>query len=341
MAARAGAHMEQRDLGRTGLRVSALGFGCGAVGGLLVRGELDEQRRAVARALEAGITYFDTAPLYGGGRSEENLGRALRELGAIDRVIIGTKVRLSRDDLAAPVAAVRRSIENSLRLLGRDHVDLLQLHNPVLDRAPGPDDRDALSIEAARGPVAEAMAAVVQAGLARYIGFTGLGEVAALGQMPAAGMETVQIYFNLLNPSAAYHGATGGGQDFVGLLDTCAGAGLGVIAIRVLAAGALAGLPQRAENAGNPGPPLAGGAEYAADLERAAALQPLAAELGCEGLPELALRFALSQPGISTALVGYSNLRQLEDALRWVERGPLPEPAIGRIVSLARGRAGR
>src|SRR5579883_1028369 len=205
MAARAGEPMEQRDLGLTGLRVSALGFGCGAVGGLMVRGEPDEQRRAVARALEAGVTYFDTAPLYGGGRSEENLGRTLRELGATDRVVIGTKVRLSRGDLAAPIAAVRRSIESSLRLLGRDRVDLLQLHNPVLDRAPGRDDRDALGIETARGPVAEALAAVVQAGLARHIGFTGLGEVAALSQLPAAGMETVQIYFNLLNPSAAYH----------------------------------------------------------------------------------------------------------------------------------------
>lgn len=328
--------MEQRDLGLTGLRVSALGFGCGAVGGLMVRGDPEEQRRAVTRALEAGITYFDTAPRYGEGRSEENLGRALRELGATDRIVIGTKVRLTRDDFVAPLAAVRRSIQSSLRLLGRDRVDLLQLHNPILDRAPGPDDRDALSIETARGPVAEALAAVVQAGLAGHAGFTGLGEVAALSQMPAAGLETVQIYFNLLNPSAAYHGASGGGQDFVGLLDTCAGVGLGVIAIRVLAAGALGGTAERAPNAGNPGPPLVGGAEYSGDLLRATALRPLAAELGCEGLPELALRFALTQPGISTALVGYSSLGQLEDALRWAERGPLPDAAIDRIVALAR-----
>lgn len=329
--------MEQRDLGLTGLRVSALGFGCGAVGGLMVRGEPDEQRRAVGRALEAGITYFDTAPGYGNGRSEENLGRALRELGALDRAVIGTKVRLTRDDLAAPIAAVRRSLETSLRLLGRDRVDLLQLHNPIIDRAPGPDDRGALGIETTRGPVAGALAAVVQAGLARHIGFTGLGEVAALSQMPAAGLEAVQIYFNALNPSAGYHGASGGGQDFVGLLDTCAGAGLGAIAIRVLAAGALGGAAERAANAGNPGGPLAGGAEYAADQQRAAALQPLVAELGCEGLPELALRFALGQPGISTALVGYSSLGQLEDALRWAERGPLPDAAMDRIVTLARG----
>lgn len=61
--------MEQRVLGKTGLRVSALGFGGGAVGGLLVRGDRAGQARAAARALEAGITYFDTAPSYGDGRS--------------------------------------------------------------------------------------------------------------------------------------------------------------------------------------------------------------------------------------------------------------------------------
>ena len=69
--------MQQRVLGKTGIRVSALGFGAGAIGGLLVRGDRPEQTRVVARALDAGITYFDTAPSYGDGRSEENLGAIL------------------------------------------------------------------------------------------------------------------------------------------------------------------------------------------------------------------------------------------------------------------------
>ncbi len=65
--------MEYRQLGRTGHKVSALGFGCGAVGGLLVKGERSEMVRVVARAVEAGITYFDTARIYGNGLSETNL----------------------------------------------------------------------------------------------------------------------------------------------------------------------------------------------------------------------------------------------------------------------------
>ena len=84
--------MEMRAFGRTGMPVSVLGFGCGAVGGLMVRGDAGEQERAVARALEAGVNYFDTAVQYGGGESEKNLGRALGRLKPANAVI-GTKVR--------------------------------------------------------------------------------------------------------------------------------------------------------------------------------------------------------------------------------------------------------
>src|SRR2546425_12363409 len=126
--------MHYRKLGKTGLQVSALGFGTGAIGGLFVRGDRAEQQRAVARALEAGITYFDTAPSYGDGRSEENLGHALRALDAWDRVVVGTKVRLHPSDLDDPQAAILRSIEGSLRRLGRSTVDLLQLHNPIVGK---------------------------------------------------------------------------------------------------------------------------------------------------------------------------------------------------------------
>jgi len=73
--------MEYRPLGRTGLSVSVLGFGCGSVGGLMVRGDRAEMVRAVSRAIELGINYFDTARIYGDGKSESNLGSVLREVG--------------------------------------------------------------------------------------------------------------------------------------------------------------------------------------------------------------------------------------------------------------------
>src|SRR5207247_7254838 len=97
--------MEMRTFGRTGLRISILGFGCGAVGGLMVRGEAADQERAVARALEAGVNYFDTAVQYGNGESEKNLGRALRKLKP-EGAIVGTKVRTPAAEFARIHAAV-------------------------------------------------------------------------------------------------------------------------------------------------------------------------------------------------------------------------------------------
>lgn len=328
--------MEQRPLGRTGIQVSALGYGCGAIGGLFTKGDPAEQQRAIARALDAGITYYDTASSYGDGKSEENLGRVLRELNAWDRAIVGTKVRLDADDLADPVAAIQRSIEASLRRLGHDSVDILHLHNRIIRRgADGTDgsvDRDAV-----QGAIGEGLRRVKAPGLARHIGFTGLGETDVLHAVVAGGvMETMQGYFNAINPSGGYPGASGGEQDFAGLIDAAAGAGVGVIAIRVLAAGALAAQPGRHANAGDPGSALIGGANYEHDLNRARDLAWSATEAGLENTLEMAVRFALSKLGISTVLVGYSDLAQLEDALRWAARGPLPADVVAQIVDAAR-----
>jgi aryl-alcohol dehydrogenase-like predicted oxidoreductase len=332
--------VDTRPLGKTELSVSALGFGAGAVGGLMVRGEHTEQTAAIAQALDAGVTYFDTAPSYGDGRSEENLGRALRELGAWRDVVVGTKVRLQSGDLHDPAAAIRRSCEDSLRRLGRDSVDLLQLHNPIAESdeaaAVVQGSSSALGIEAVCGPVADGMRRLVSSGLVGHIGITGLGQTAAVrGAATSGAFATMQAYFNALNPSGGFSGAAGGGQDFAGLLGAAASAGLGVIAIRVMAAGALSAVATRHANAGDPGVRLAGG-DFGGDVDRAGAIRRLAADLGYDGPMELALRFALAAPGISTVLVGYSDRRQLGDALRWAERGPVLPDVVARIVDLAR-----
>ena len=99
--------METRTLGRTGLPVSALGFGCGAVGGLMVKGSPADQERAVARALELGINYFDTAAMYGNGESERNLGRVMKSLKP--DILIGTKVRVPETERGRIGAAVAGS----------------------------------------------------------------------------------------------------------------------------------------------------------------------------------------------------------------------------------------
>src|SRR5579884_2458047 len=96
--------MDRRVLGRTGLEVSLLGFGCGAVGGLMVKGAAADQERAVARALDLGVNYFDTASMYGNGESEKNLGRVWKALKP--KAYVGTKVRLPATEPKAIGAAI-------------------------------------------------------------------------------------------------------------------------------------------------------------------------------------------------------------------------------------------
>lgn len=325
--------MEYRTLGKNGPRVSVLGFGCGAIGGLLVKGNEAEQKRTVARALEAGITYFDTAPAYGNGRSEEAIGPILRELKA--DVVLGTKFRLDVAQIPNAAAAIREQLEASLKRLGQDSVDLFTLHNRIGVDVSG--NQGALSVEDVLGPVAEGLARVREAGLTRHIGITGLGETAAVKQVAASGTyDSVQTYVNAINPSAGWAVADDrGGQDFDRLLDAIQDAGVGAIGIRVLAAGALALTPVSARhaNAGDPGQSLIQGGAYDADLERAARLRALASDLGMEGPAELSYRLVISHPGLSTALVGASDLSQLEDAIRWVERGPLDAATVQRVLS--------
>src|ERR687897_898668 len=102
-------NMQKRRLGRTGLEVSVLGYGAGAVGGLFTKGAAADQERAIARAIEAGINYFDTASRYGDGESEKNLGRVLKALKA--NVVVGTKFRLTTEDRAKVGKAIEQSMD--------------------------------------------------------------------------------------------------------------------------------------------------------------------------------------------------------------------------------------
>jgi aryl-alcohol dehydrogenase-like predicted oxidoreductase len=122
--------MQFRHFGRTGLDLSILGFGCGAVGGLMVRADKKDQERTIARALYAGINYFDTAVQYGNGASEANLGNIFLKLRP-SNAVVGTKVRLQPAHFDRISGAITDSLEGSLRRLNRERVDILHLHNPI------------------------------------------------------------------------------------------------------------------------------------------------------------------------------------------------------------------
>jgi aryl-alcohol dehydrogenase-like predicted oxidoreductase len=320
--------MEYRQLGRTGLAVSALGFGCGSVGGLLVRGDHRDAVRAVALAIESGITYFDTARSYGDGKSEETLGLTLEELGA--DVLVGTKINLLGAEMDDIEQAIIGSVEGSLRRLKRDAVDLLQLHNPVaLQRQPRRGWVSVADVETAL----QTFGKLQSQGKARHCGINGLGDSVAIHQAIEIGLaETVQCCFNLINPTAGIETPPAFPlQDYAQVIDRAAALHMGVIAIRVLAGGALSGTTGRVPNAAPDVAPIGTAATYVEDVALARRFHFLVGQGYVSGLVEAAIRFALSKPEVSTTLVGVSNIEQLEQAVSFANLGPLPEGALSRL----------
>src|SRR5947199_4426314 len=261
--------MELRNLGKTGLRVSTLGFGCGNVGGLIIRGAPGERERAVARAMELGINYFDTAPSYGDGKAEENLGGVLKALKA--RVQVGTKFRLDPHDLHDIPGTVARSLDQSLKRLALERVDLFQLHNRI-ESARG---AGALSLGDVLNEVVPAVQKLRQQGKVGFCGITALGETTALHRaLDAGALDTAQVCYNLLNPSAGVVVPPGfPAQDFGGLLGRARDPRVGVIVIRALAAGALSGVEARHPIAVPTVDPIATAPAYRTDVARAQALR--------------------------------------------------------------------
>jgi aryl-alcohol dehydrogenase-like predicted oxidoreductase len=328
--------MEQRVLGRTGATVSVLGFGCGAVGGLMVRGAPADQERAVARALEAGINYFDTAPSYGNGASEENLGRVLKSLKP--DIFLSSKFTVLPEHKRNVADGIARSLEQSLSRLGRDQVDLLQLHNRIASSGP---DRP-LEASTVLEQVAPALEDLRKQGKIRFFGITALGDTSALHQVADAGVfDTAQICHNLLNPSAtAPLQANFPAQDFEKLAIRAHAKGMGTIGIRVLAGGALSGLETRHPTGAASVEPIASGPDYRTDVARAHAFQALVAAGYARSLIEAALRFAFASEAITTVLVGTSTLDQLETAITCANKGPLTRAALDEAARLWRNIAG-
>jgi len=324
--------MEYRTLGRTGLKVSALAFGCGDVGGIMVRGAPADRERAVARAVELGINYLDTAPSYGSGQSERNTGAVLRALRP--DVIVGSKCRLSPADLADVPGALTRSVETSLSLLGIPRLDLFHLHNPMgrirSERRLGLTD--------VLDAVAPAARRLQEQGKIRFFGVTALGETGALHRALASGaIDTAQVCLNLLNPTAAHPVPSGfPGQDFDQLAVLGHEHGVGTIGIRVLAGGALTGQVARHPIAIPAVDPIASGPDYATDASNARVFEPLVKEGFAQSVLEAAFRFALSTDAMSTVLIGTSDLDQLEFAATSVAKGPLPALALDRLRGLWR-----
>jgi aryl-alcohol dehydrogenase-like predicted oxidoreductase len=328
--------MELRTFGRTGLQLSILGFGCGAVGGLMVRGSPEDQERAVVRALEAGVNYFDTAAMYGNGESEKNLGRILNKLKP--NVIVGTKVRIPSANFNGIAAYVAESLDASLKRMGREQVDIFHLHNAITTSGGGEN----LSAKQVLDEVAPAFDKLRQQGKFRFPGITAVGDTTALHQViDARAFVSAQVSYNMLNPSAARAlPANYPAQDYGKMFDHTQAAGVGVVGIRVLAGGALSGAPVRHPIASPPPDPIGSAHSYDTDMQRARRLQPLVEQGHAGSLPEAAVRFAIAHPAMGTILVGMATLAEFEQSLAAVQKGPLSQAALETLGAMQNGFAG-
>jgi aryl-alcohol dehydrogenase-like predicted oxidoreductase len=314
--------MHYRPLGDTGIQVSIVSFGAGPVAGLMTSPQrADDQRRTIARAVELGVNWFDTAATYGEGRSEESLGRILSDLELARSVYVATKVRLPPDQLHDISGYVRRSVEASLQRLRLPSITLLQLHNSITlrrgDLATSITPGDVLD-----GGVLATFEQLRREGLVQHLGLTALGDPESLAAvLLSRKFAAVQIPYNLLNPSAGQVMPPDFAESNLGnLLATCQDLDIGAMAIRVYAGGALAGQAPSQHTLTTKFFPLD---LYQRDQARAARVrQQLPSGMT---LPELAVRFVLGHPVVTSALIGFGSPEEVEQAVTFAQRGPLAE----------------
>ena len=339
--------MNRRRFGRTNIEISELTLGGGFVGGLLLHAPDEVKQDCIAACLDAGMNWLDTAADYGGGESEKAIRRLVGALPAAQRPHIGTKVRLDaarRDNFPDQV---RASLEGSLERLGADRVDLLILHNPLV---PEPD-RATLTLDEALG-VIDCFDRLRGEGLFDHVGFTALGDGPTVCAAVASGrFDMAQVYYNMINPTAGFMlnptaGFAGGGggsgagaawssSDFTGLLDACREHDVGVMNIRIFAAGVLAADERHGREI-----PVTANADMAEEEARARAVQAALGERG-ETRSQTAIRFGLSHPAVSTVVFGAAEMAHVRQALAAPGLGPLEAEALAALRQAWRGPAFR
>lgn len=315
--------MKYRKLGRTGLSVSEIGFGGWGIGGRTVGhtsyGETDDATSlaALSRALDCGITFFDTSSAYGEGHSEALIGQAFSG-SKRDKVVIATKAGYESWDRApdfSPVA-IEASAEKSLMRLRSDHVDLFQLHNPPA--------------EALReGALREVLERLQAAGKIRAWGVSAKSPAEAIEALVEFGAPVVQANFNMMDvrivDSGLLQEVERRGAGFIGRTPLCFGFLSGAI-------GRDTSFPPGDHRLGWSRAQLDNWIDGARDLLLAVGAQP-----GKEGARS-ALRFCLAFAGVSTVIPGILTMSEAEANAAASRSGPLPADAVAAVLDINRTR---
>lgn len=324
--------MHYVNLGRTGLKVSRICLGTMTYGTPAWREWVlpeADSRPFIRRALDLGITFFDTADMYSLGASEEILGRALKEYAARDQVVVATKVFFPMgegpNDRGLSRKHILQAIDASLQRLRVDYVDLYQIHR--------------WDYETPIEETLEALHDVVKAGKARYIGASSMfawqfaRALAISDRQGWTRFVSMQNHYNLIYREEERE-----------MLPLCRAEGVGVIAWSPLARGFLAGNRSRqgwGETTRARTDDYAQKMYYAeADFTVAARVEELAARRGVKPA-QIALAWLLAQPGVTAPIVGASRLEQLEQAVaaldialdagerKFLEEAYVPHPVLG------------
>jgi aryl-alcohol dehydrogenase-like predicted oxidoreductase len=319
--------MKYREFGKTGIMVSELIVGGGIVGGILILADDETKRAFIQKAIEGGVNWIDTSEAYGNGKSEENIGWLLKEIE--NQFYISTKVRLDNKNLKDIPGQIERALHGSLKRLSRESVDLYQLHNQVT-KTNG-TFRESLAEDEVlmKNGVADGLERMREQGLTRFIGLTATGDGSSLHRLvESRRFDSAQIYYNFLNPSAGRFVPKGwSAYDYNNLIDKCKKNGVAVMAIRVLAGGVVTSDTRTGREI-----LVSPGSDVESDQTRAKMVREA---LGGEGnIAQTAIRYVLANQGVSTALVGFSELNEIDEAIEAVEMGPLSSSVIKKLDRL-------
>lgn len=276
--------MDYRPIGKTNLKLSALSYGC------MRFGDEESAAAAIKKAIEQGVNYFDVAPGYCGGTSEQKLGLGLKGEDRSKLIItakstpgdggegVGGAFRPENGNGIDTADQVRAEIERSMKAIGVDHLDVYHLwavhHDQIFDEAAKP------------GGFLEGVRKAQSEGLLDYIGVTGhVSADSFINMLKRFEFDMITIPFHLRDTSRAK------------VVEYCAERGIGVIAMNPLAGGALAGPAQ--------------------------ILQGIASGLGCPNMTEAALRYLIGYPGVTTSIVGFTYASQVEEDVPYADKGGL------------------
>lgn len=291
-------------LGATNLHVSPVGLGTVEIGlsygiGATALPTDREANRILKTAVDLGITYFDTA--YGYGVAEERIGRS--GIGRLPQIVIGTKCAQFLEKGADPRGRdlekmIRQEVEESLRRLQQDSIQLLQLHGGSAEQVK-------------RGELIDILRRLIEEGKVQHVGIATRGEESPLAAIKSGFFSTVQTAYSILDQRMA-----------VSVLPQAHSNNIGIINRSVLLKGALTPAVWQLPPALDP---------LKANSAQAAAI---AKNLGTD-LPSLAIRFTASNPAISTILVGTVHPRHLRNAISAVNEEPLTPTTLNKLAKLA------